>query len=179
MHITRTGILTQVLAVAGLSAVLLTTGCATPAPNQPGPTASASETASGVPTPPAVEASPSATTTILAGPEEEDPYGWGLVAAPEVSAGSDLKVSGGRYTPGTKVTVYGAEQMAPPSHDAVNDMDVAAEEVILTDKVEVVANDKGQFDTKIPVPAGVKPQMMNVVAVGIDGSGFLVMTTVK
>lgn len=180
---TRTNILTQTLTVVGLSALLLT-GCSAPAPNQKGPVVS--ETA----TPSASETTPAGSTTepaavpsdgsgSMTAAQAEDPYGWGLVSVPEVAAGSDLKVSGGQYAPGVTVTVYGQQQMGQPSYDAANDMYVAGEEVFLTEKVQAVTNDKGQFDTKIPVPAGVAPQLMNVVAVGSDGSGFLVMTTVK
>lgn len=110
---------------------------------------------------------------------QNDPHAERLVAAQEVKAGSTLHVSGGQYAPGATIQVYGAQQMAQPSYDAATDMYTqVGEEVILTEKMTVVANDKGQFDVDLLIPATVAPQMINILGISDDGRSDLIMTTV-
>lgn len=111
---------------------------------------------------------------------QNDPHAERLVAAQEAKAGSTLHVSGGQYAPGATIQVYGAQQMAQPSYDAATDTYTqVGEEVILTEKMTVVANDKGQFDVDLLIPATVAPQMINILGISDDGRSDLIMTTVR
>ena len=92
-----------------------------------------------------------------------------------VKAGSSIRVTGGTYAPGVSVKIYGAQLMAMPSYDAANDMyHQVGEQVLLTETITVVTNEKGQFDAQLLIPAGTAPQQIDIISETSDGNGDLV-----
>lgn len=166
--------------------VLFVTGCSAPTASSPASTsATASESPSAV-------ASPSATNdsgmpaSAMAAPgggsaasPAEDP--WPLhVDATTVKAGNSIRVYGETLTPGSVVKIHGAQQMAMPSYDAATDTYTqVGEEVILTDIVSATVGPDGKYDTKLLIPAGTPPQLLNIVLIDANGGGNLVQTTVE
>ena len=110
---------------------------------------------------------------------QNDPHGERLVAPQEVKAGTALHVSGGTYAPGTTITVYAAEPMAPPTMNASGNWEQAGDEVYITEKMTAVADAQGNFDVDLMIPATVAPHMINILGISSDGRGDLIMTTVK
>lgn len=171
------------VAVAG---ALTLTGCASKtvtAEDAPAPSTVSSSTATAPETPTVGEtssplpAAPVSEGAVPASAADSEP--WPLHAASTVKAGTDLHVWGETLAPGSTATIHGAEQMAPASYDAATDMYTAAEEVIVTPTITVTADSAGKYDAQLPIPAGTKPQLLNIVLVLPDGGGNLVMTTVE
>ena len=174
--------------------VLFVTGCSAPAASSPASTsAAASESPSAVASPAATNdsgmpasamAAPGATMDPIPGggsaaSPAEDP--WPLhVDATTVKAGNSIRVYGETLTPGSVVKIHGAQQMAMPSYDAATDTYTqVGEEVILTDIVSATVGPDGKYDTKLLIPAGTPPQLLNIVLIDANGGGNLVQTTVE
>lgn len=171
------------------AATLLVTGCSAPASSSPATTsssASASATAIPSPTndsgmPASALAAPGATMDPIPGSAGAADADWPLnVGSSTVKAGSELRVYGAGLAPGSVVKIYGAQQMAMPSYDAANDMyHQVGDEVILTNTISATVDSKGKYDTKLLIPAGTAPQLLNIVLVDAAGGGNLVQTTVQ
>lgn len=176
---------------AAAAATLLVTGCSAPSESSPASTSaptSASAAASATPSPtsdsgmPASAlAAPGATMDPVPGSAGAADADWPLnVGSSTVKAGSELRVYGAGLTPGSVVKVYGAQQMAMPSYDAKNDMyHQVGEEVILTATISATVDANGKYDTKLLIPAGTAPQLLNIVLVDAVGGGNLVQVTVQ
>lgn len=179
-----------IFAVA-VAATFLMTGCSVPASSNPATTsasASDSATASSAPSPandsgmPASAlAAPGATMDPIPGSAGAADADWPLnVGGSTVKAGSELRVYGAGLAPGSVVKIYGAQQMAMPSYDAANDMyHQVGDEVILTNTISATVDANGKYDTKLLIPAGTAPQLLNIVLVDAAGGGNLVQTTVQ
>ena len=164
------GIMTAVfkksLLVTGVASLLLTTGCAATSVKA-AEVPSAPESAS---TPASAPATEAPTKSVETGPpaEYDMPYDFSsLVYADSMGtkAGESMRVTGGTMKPGAVATVYVAQLMAMPSYDAANDMyHQVGEQVKLTTPVSVTVNEKGEYDIKIPIPAGIAPQQVDVIA---------------
>lgn len=108
------------------------------------------------------------------------PFSSRLVAAQTAPIGGTVRVSGGSYTPGNTIKVQGFQLMPMPSYDAANDMyHQVGEQIPLTSEVVATANEQGQFDIQLPVPAGIAPQQMDIIGQVDDGTATLVRTNAE
>lgn len=175
---------------AAAVATLLITGCSAPSaePASSSTPTSASAAASATPSPtndsgmPASAlAAPGATMDPIPGSAGAADADWPLnVGSSTVKSGSELRVFGATLTPGSVVKIYGAQQMAMPSYDAANDMyHQVGDEVILTSTISATVDANGKYDTKLLIPAGTAPQLLNIVLVDAVGGGNLVQVTVE
>lgn len=172
-----------VFAVA-VAATFLMTGCAAPSAG-PAPSNAASPTVEGTGTSSDPSASPGtgAPASAVATPAQQVSRNYEDRLSVDrylIKAGENLHVYGGTMTPGIKVQVYAAQQMAMPSYDAKNDMyHQVGNEVKVTKTVTATVNAKGQFDVDLLIPAGTPPQLLNVQLLLPDGNGSMVQTTVQ
>lgn len=162
-----TNVLKKSLLVAGVASLLLTTGCAaTSVKATEAPAATDPASASAPATASATEA-PIVTVETDASAEYSMPYDFeSLVYADPMGtkAGESMRVTGGTMKPGVVATVYVAQLMAMPSQDATGMYHQVGEQIKLTEPVSVTINEKGEYDIQIPIPAGIAPQQVDVIA---------------
>lgn len=171
-------VLKKSLLVAGVAALLLTTGCAATPNNvvadEASPSVSASTEATTAPTASATGAAPEVGGYIET---EDDLFGSRLYAdsVNQLKPGETFRVTGGTYQPGDTIKIQGYQLMPMPSYNAAEDMYYqVGEQVPLTEPITVTADEKGRFDTTLMLPAGVPSQQMDVISEVSDGTGNLV-----
>lgn len=208
MHENKSSLFAKSATAVGIASLLFLTGCAssTPAPNAAdtaapsvSATATATETAAAE-----IELDPIVTAGMTPEqlenykkevakfkamtPEEMEayneanngPFSSRLVAAQTAPIGGTVRVSGGSYAPGNTIKVQGFQLMPMPSYDAANDMyHQVGEQIPLTSEVIATANEQGQFDIQLPVPAGIAPQQMDIIGQVDDGTATLVRTNAE